>query len=235
MGVAIAVFWIFVCPVTCGSMLMPYGKGARGFLLGLLLGPVGLILVIAIRDREDEKLGKALHARAAERRAESSECVCPKCAGPVFFWDRTCMHCGFNLEQYIPVRKKVFVSYGIDEDKILLDAITAQSRGWDSPFEVAEHSLEETGPEDSWLTKTTAAIQRCDVFVIMLGPTTRYTPGVLRELAVATALAKEKLQIIGYRDGPAEWAVPDGGPVYKVNRKELKRLLGRRQFGGKDQ
>lgn len=122
-------------------------------------------------------------------------------------------------------KKRVFVSFDFDNDKVLKDFIIGQSKLDDSPFEVIDNSLKEAAPEKNWLEKARAAIARSDVFVIMLGPKTRTASGVLKELEVAIELEKEKFQIIGYKDGSSDWAVPDGGRTYSWNWDNLKNLL----------
>lgn len=122
-------------------------------------------------------------------------------------------------------RTKIFVSFDYDNDKTLKDFIFGQARLPDSPFEVSDHSLKEAAPELDWETKAHAAIARADKFVVMLGPSTRNAPGVKKEVAMAVALGKPRFQIIGYRDGSRDWAVPDGGTTYLWNWENLKRLL----------
>jgi hypothetical protein len=120
---------------------------------------------------------------------------------------------------------KVFVSYDFDNDKTLYDLLIGQAKLPDSPFEVANHSLKEAAPEQDWELKAQAAISRCDKFIVMLGPRTRWASGVLKEVAMANQLGKTKFQVIGYRDGSRDWAVPNGGTVYSWNWDNLKRLL----------
>jgi hypothetical protein len=122
-------------------------------------------------------------------------------------------------------KKRVFVSFDFDNDKTLKDFIIGQAKLEDSPFEVADHSLKEAAPEKDWLDKATAAIKRADVFIVMLGPKTKKASGVLKEVKVANELKKPKFQIIGYKDGSSDWAVPDGGRTYSWNWENLKRLL----------
>jgi hypothetical protein len=122
-------------------------------------------------------------------------------------------------------KRKVFVSFDFDNDKILKEFIIGQAKLPDSPFEVADHSLKEAAPEKDWLDKAAAAIKRSDVFIIMLGSKTNAAPGVLKELKVANELNKSKFQIIGYKDGSADWAVPSGGRTYAWSWDSLKKLL----------
>lgn len=122
-------------------------------------------------------------------------------------------------------KKKVFISFDFDNDKTLKEFMIGQAKLEDSPFEVADHSLKEAAPEKDWLDKATAAIKRADVFIVMLGPKTKKAAGVLKEVKVANDLEKSKFQIIGYKDGSEDWAVPDGGRTYSWNWENLKKLL----------
>jgi len=122
-------------------------------------------------------------------------------------------------------KKRVFVSFDFDNDRTLKEFIIGQSKLEDSPFEVIDNSLKEAAPERDWLAKARTAIARSDVFIIMLGPKTRYASGVLKELQVANELQKEKFQVIGYRDGSSDWAVPGGGRTYSWSWDNLKSLL----------
>lgn len=122
-------------------------------------------------------------------------------------------------------KKKVFVSFDFDNDKTLKEFIIGQSKLDDSPFEVIDFSLKEAAPEKTWLDKARTAISRAEVFIVMLGPKTKNAPGVLKEVKIANELKKEKFQIIGYKDGSEDWAVPNAGPVYRWNWENLKKLL----------
>lgn len=122
-------------------------------------------------------------------------------------------------------KKRVFVSFDFDNDRVVKEFIIGQSKLDDSPFEVIDNSLKEAAPEKDWLDKARAAISRSDVFIVMLGSKTRNAPGVLKEIKIATDLGKTKFQIIGYKDGASDWAVPGGGRVYNWNWDNLKALL----------
>jgi hypothetical protein len=42
---------------------------------------------------------------------------------------------------------------------------------------------------------------------------------------MALELEKERFQVIGYKEGSADWAVPGGGRTYSWNWENLKKLL----------
>lgn len=122
-------------------------------------------------------------------------------------------------------KTKVFVSFDFDNDKTLKDFIIAQANLPDSPFEVQDHSLKEAAPEKDWQAKARAAISRSDKFMVMLGPKTAKAPGVLKEVAMAVELEKDRFQIVGYQDGSENWAVPAAGRTYRWDWDNLKKLL----------
>lgn len=123
-------------------------------------------------------------------------------------------------------KKKVFVSFDFDNDKVLKDFIIGQAKNSDSPFDVSDHSLKEAVPEKDWLDKARRAIGRADVFIIMLGSKTASARGVLKEVKVAVEKGKPRFQIIGYKHGTESWRVPNGGRVYRWDWDNLKKLLG---------
>jgi hypothetical protein len=122
-------------------------------------------------------------------------------------------------------KTKVFVSFDFDNDKILRDFIIGQAKLPDSPFQVSDYSLKEAAPQKDWERKASAAISRADKFIVMLGSKTRTAPGVKKEVAMAKKLGKIRFQIIGYKNGSRDWAVPDAGVTYSWNWDNLKKLL----------
>ena len=129
-----------------------------------------------------------------------------------------------NMNYYTP-KTKVFVSFDFDNDKALKDFIIGQAKNPDSPFEVSDYSLKEAAPEKDWLEKARRAISSAEVFIVMLGSKTKKAPGVLKEVKIANELNKSKFQIIGYKIGTEDWAVPDAGRVYRWDWENLKKLL----------
>lgn len=111
------------------------------------------------------------------------------------------------------------------EEEKLRDFIVGQARNPDSPFNIADHSLKESAPEKDWLDKARRVISRSDVFIVMLGPKTRFASGVIKEVRIANELGKRKFQIIGYSGGTEDWAVPNAGRTYRWDWENLKRLL----------
>lgn len=121
-------------------------------------------------------------------------------------------------------KKRVFVSFDFDNDRVLRDFMLGQARLPDSPFEVIDHSLKEAAPERNWETKARAAIGRSDVVVVMVGSATHRASGVLKEVAMARAAGVQVVQIIGYKDVDYT-PVPNAGRLYAWNWPNLKNLL----------
>lgn len=123
------------------------------------------------------------------------------------------------------VKKRVFVSFDFDNDKVLKDFIIGQSRLPDSPFEVIDTSLKEAAPMKTWEDKARVAIKRSDIVVVMVGPKTHSASGVLKEVAMAREEQIPIVQVIGYKDGNYT-AVSNAGRLYAWNWDNLKNLLG---------
>ena len=121
-------------------------------------------------------------------------------------------------------KKKVFVSFDFDNDRVLKDFIIGQARLADSPFEVVDHSLKEAAPEADWPKKARAAIKRSELVLVVVGPHTHKAHGVLKEVAMAREEGVPIVQIIGYKDGNYT-PVPNAGRLYSWNWDNLKRLL----------
>lgn len=121
-------------------------------------------------------------------------------------------------------KKKIFVSFDFDNDRVLKDFIIGQARLTDSPFEVVDHSLKEAAPERDWQIKARAAIKRSDLVLVMVGRQTYRSHGVLKEIAIAREAGIPIVQVIGYRDGEYT-PVPNAGRLYAWSWDNLKRLL----------
>lgn len=121
-------------------------------------------------------------------------------------------------------KKRVFVSFDFDNDKVLKDFIIGQARLPDSPFDVVDTSLKEAQPLKTWEDKARAAIVRSDMVIVMVGSSTHRAPGVLKEIAMAREEGKPIVQVIGYKDGNYT-PVPNAGKLSSWNWDNLKALL----------
>ncbi len=122
-------------------------------------------------------------------------------------------------------KKRVFVSFDFDNDKVLKDFFIGQTRLADSPFEVLDTSLKEAAPMKTWEDKARVAIKRSQLVVVMVGPQTYRAPGVLKEVGMAREENIPIVQVIGYKDGNYT-AVPNAGRLYAWNWENMKKLFG---------
>jgi len=122
-------------------------------------------------------------------------------------------------------KKRVFISFDFDNDKVLKDFIIGQSRLQDSPFEVIDHSLKEAAPESDWEERARRAIKRSEIVLVMVGSHTHKASGVLKEVAIAREEEIKIVQVIGYKDGDYK-PVPNSGHLYSWSWENLKTLLG---------
>ena len=90
-------------------------------------------------------------------------------------------------------KTKVFVSYDYDHDSDLKDTFIAQSKLPDSPFFINDLSLHEQVSD--WQQQARAAIESCDVFVVLLGNHSHQAQGVRREVKMARQLNKRRFQL----------------------------------------
>jgi hypothetical protein len=122
-------------------------------------------------------------------------------------------------------KKRVFVSFDFDNDKVLKDFIVGQSKNTDSPFEITDASLKEAAPEKDWVDRAETRIKGSDRVLVMVGPQTHKAPGVLKEVELARRWGIPIAQVIGYKDGKYS-PVPGAGRLYQWNWDNLKLLLG---------
>lgn len=122
------------------------------------------------------------------------------------------------------MKKRVFVSFDFDKDKVLKDFIIGQSRREDSPFEVVDCSMKEAAPQANWITIAEQKIKSANIVLVMVGSETYKASGVLKEVEMARKNGIKIVQIIGYNDGDYT-PVSNAGRLYAWNWENLKKLL----------
>lgn len=122
-------------------------------------------------------------------------------------------------------KKRIFVSFDFDNDKILKEFIIGQSRLPDSPFECVDFSLKEAAPQATWELAAEKKIRIADLVIVMLGCHTHRAPGVLKEVAIARRVGTPIIQIKGYKDPTECPQVANAGNYYRWNWDNLKKIL----------
>jgi hypothetical protein len=121
-------------------------------------------------------------------------------------------------------KKKVFISFDFDRDKLLKDLLIGQSHNPDCPFDVIDSSLKEAAPEKHWEEKAAEKILKADRVIVLVGAQTHRAPGVLKEVDLARKHHKKIVQIIGHKEGQYE-RVPRAGTLYRWTWDNLKKIL----------
>ena len=115
----------------------------------------------------------------------------------------------------MPSKKRVFISFGYDNDLQLKEGLVGQARLDDSPFEIADFSLKEAEPEAQWLRRAREAITRSEVVIVMLGRRTHGASGVAKEVRVANELRKRIFQLRPQGNEAQSYIpVPSAGTVH---------------------
>lgn len=104
----LVIFWI-LCGILGAAMLSSYNKAGTGFLLGLLLGPLGLLFALVVRSnakseeekKKHEEQMEAMNALASKQESESSEDTmeCPYCAETIKKKAKICRFCNKELSE----------------------------------------------------------------------------------------------------------------------------------------
>ena len=115
----------------------------------------------------------------------------------------------------------IFVSFEFDKDKDLKDNFFVQART-ETPYRIINCSLREAYPSQSWQNQARAAIEECNIVIVLVGQDTHNAPGVITEVRIARRLGKPVFQVVPQRrpyrglrnlDPPIRWRWP------RINRR----------------
>ena len=79
--------------------------------------------------------------------------------------------------------KRVFISFDFDNDEELRDALVGQARNPDSPFGIADYSINEP-IEEKWRKKARSRIRAADLVIVICGENTDTAKGVAAEMTI---------------------------------------------------
>ena len=79
--------------------------------------------------------------------------------------------------------KRVCISVDFDNDEELRDALVGQARNPDSPFEIADYSINEP-IEEKWREKARSRIRAADLVIVICGENTDTAKGVAAEMTI---------------------------------------------------
>ncbi len=84
----------------------------------------------------------------------------------------------------VAVKKRVFISFDIDNDEKTKMALAAQAKLQDSPFDFKDNSVKEHLTGD-WKEKVKRRMDNIDVVIVLCGTKTHTAAGVAAELTIA--------------------------------------------------
>ncbi len=93
----------------------------------------------------------------------------------------------------------VFISFDYDHDDDLRNALVAQAKNPDTPFNVADWSIKEASAD--WKEKARARIRRVEQVIVICGNYTDTAAGVNVEIAIARDERRPYFLLSGRADG----------------------------------
>ena len=100
---------------------------------------------------------------------------------------------------YLTEKKRVFISFDFDHDEELRDALVAQAKNPDSPFNILDSSLKEPINEN-WKKKVRNLFRSADLTVVICGEHTHTASGVAAEVTIAREERKPYFLLKGRRN-----------------------------------
>ena len=123
-------------------------------------------------------------------------------------------------------RKKVFISFDYDHDKDIKEALVAQGKNDDAPFEISDMSIQEA-IDANWKYYARQRIRKVDVVIVLCGRYTDAAKGVQAELEITQEEGKPYFLLRGRSDGnvvpPKNAKLTD--KIYNWTWNNLKELL----------
>jgi len=121
-------------------------------------------------------------------------------------------------------KRRIFISYDIDNDLELFNFIKEQSKKADSPFDLVDKSTKWIPPEIEWRENLKKRLAFIEVLIIMLGEKTFRSHNVNEEVDIAYSIGKPMLQINGKKFAKYR-SIPKAGKVHEWNWEGLKNFL----------
>lgn len=122
-------------------------------------------------------------------------------------------------------KKKCFISFDYDNDKMLKEFLIGQSKNDDSPFEISDWSIKESSA--NWKEEARTKIKIADIVIIICGKNTDTAAGVSIELSIAQKEDAEYFLLAGYSDGENKKpkSAKNSDKMYDWNWDNLKKLI----------
>ena len=99
-AIVVIIAWL-ICGAAGAAILSRYEKEQTGFLLGFLLGPIGLVIAWTMRDSQKHKeilQAAGVSPSSAQQQGHRKERNCPFCAELILIEAKICKHCRSEVE-----------------------------------------------------------------------------------------------------------------------------------------
>ena len=124
-------------------------------------------------------------------------------------------------------KKRVFISFDIDNDEGTKTMLANQAKHPDSPFDFKDNSVKDHLTGD-WKEKVRQRMDNVDVVIVLCGTKTHTAAGVAAELAIAKEKGKHYFLLSAYSDKtctkPTSASSTD--KMYQWTWDNLKKLIG---------
>ncbi|MBB6638291.1 TIR domain-containing protein [Cohnella thailandensis] len=124
------------------------------------------------------------------------------------------------------MKKRVFISFDIDNDEGTKRMLTGQANLPDSPFEFKDNSVKAHLTGD-WKEKVRRRMDNVDVVVVLCGTKTHTADGVAAELTIAKEKGKPYFLLAAYTDKPCSKpkTATSSDKLYRWTWDNLKKLI----------
>ena len=124
-------------------------------------------------------------------------------------------------------KKKVFISFDVDHDALTKEALAAQAKLEDSPFDFYDASIKSELSGD-WKEKARIRIRNADIVIVLCGEHTGSASGVSAELELVREERKSYFCLRAYADKVCVLpkTAPSGEKLYRWTWDNLKNLIG---------
>jgi hypothetical protein len=124
-------------------------------------------------------------------------------------------------------KKRVFISFDVDNDEGCKTMLAGQAKNPDSPFDFKDASVKEHLIGD-WKEKVRRRMDNIDVVIVLCGQRTHTAKGVAEELVIAREASKAYFLLAAHSD--TECTKPSSATpnekVYRWTWDNLKTLIG---------
>ena len=128
-------------------------------------------------------------------------------------------------------KKRVFISFDYDHDRLIRDYVVGQAKNPNSPFEISDASVR-NHLSGNWEKKVRNRIRRADLVIVICGEHTHEAEGVAAEVKMAQEEGKPYFLLKGRREGicAKPTTARNDDQIYEWTWDNLRKLIEGRTF-----